>query len=84
MPPEEIEVWGGDDKNKLKLLKKVIPRQPTKNEQNAVQIEGVNIKLEPSAYKWYKIVAKNVSKLPSWHPGKGDKAWVFIDEIFFN
>lgn len=84
MPPAEIEVWAGDDKNKLKLLKKVTPQQPTKDELNAVRIEGVNIDLEPSAYKWYKIVAKNVSKLPSWHPGKGDKAWVFIDEIFFN
>ncbi|HET9744202.1 MAG TPA: FN3 associated domain-containing protein [Chitinophagaceae bacterium] len=84
MPPAEIEVWGGNEKNKLKLLKKITPRQPTKNELNAVQIEGIDIKIEPSAYTWYKVVAKNVSKLPSWHPGKGDKAWVFIDEIFFN
>lgn len=84
MPPAEIEVWAGNDKHKLKLLKKIIPRQPTKDELNTVRIEGVNITIEPSDYKWYKIVANNVSKLPSWHPGKGDKAWVFIDEIFFN
>ncbi len=84
MPPAEIEVWAGDDKNKMKLLKKLTPLQPTKDESNAVQIDGININIEPSFYKWYKIVAKNVSRLPSWHPGKGDKAWIFIDEIFFN
>jgi hypothetical protein len=25
-----------------------------------------------------------VSKLPAWHPGKGDKGWVFTDEVFVN
>jgi hypothetical protein len=34
-------------------------------------------------YKYFKIVAKPLSKLPSWHPGAGQKAWVFIDEIYF-
>lgn len=84
LPPAEIEIWGGDDKNKLRLLKKMTPQQPTKDELNTVRIEGINVDIGPSAYKYYKVVAKNVSKLPSWHPGKGDKAWIFIDEIFFN
>jgi hypothetical protein len=44
----------------------------------------MKIDIPQSTYKWYKIIAKNVSKLPVWHPGKGDKAWIFIDEIFFN
>ena len=84
MPPAEIEVWGGNEKSKLKLLKKITPVQPTKDEQYTVRIDGIKIDIPSSAYKCYKIVAKNVSKLPSWHPGKGDKAWIFIDEIFFN
>ena len=84
MPPVEIEIWGGDDKNKLKLLKRASPKQPTKEEKNAVMIEGIRIDIEPSMYKCYKIIAKNVIKLPAWHPGKGDKGWLFIDEIFFN
>jgi hypothetical protein len=84
MPPAEIEIWGGDDKNRLKLLKKASPKQPTKEEKNAVIVEGLKIEIAPSTYKWYKIIAKNVTKLPVWHPGKGDKGWLFIDEIFFN
>lgn len=84
MPPVEIEIWGGDDKNKLKLLKKTFPKQPTKEEKDAVMVEGIKLDIDPSAYKCFKITAKNVTKLPAWHPGKGDKGWLFIDEIFFN
>lgn len=84
MPPVEIEIWGGDDKNKLKLLKKAFPKQPTKEEKDALMIEGIKLDIDPSAYKCFKIIAKNVTKLPAWHPGKGDKGWLFIDEIFFN
>lgn len=84
MPPAEVEIWGGESKDKLKLLKKTIPPQPTKEEKNVVRIEGMKINIPQSTYKYYKVVAKNVLKLPTWHPGKGEKAWIFIDEIFFN
>ena len=84
MPPAEVEIWAGDEKDKLKFLKKATAIQPTKEEKNIVRVEGLKIDIPQSKYKWYKIIAKNVSKLPAWHPGKGDKAWIFIDEIFFN
>ena len=84
LPPEYVEVWAGDEKNKLKFIKKTTPLQPTEKEKNVVRNGGIKIDFPPSTFKVYKIVAKNVSKLPKWHPGKGDKAWVFIDEIFFN
>ena len=84
MPPEEVEIWAGDGKDKLKLLKKARAKQPTKEEKNVVRVEGLKIDIPESKYKYYKIVARNVSKLPTWHPGKGEKGWIFIDEIFFN
>jgi hypothetical protein len=84
MPPAEVEIWAGDEKDKLRLLKKAAAIQPTKEESNVVRVEGLKIEIPQSKYKCYKIIAKNVSKLPAWHPGKGDKAWIFIDEIFFN
>ncbi|HMK17207.1 MAG TPA: c-type cytochrome domain-containing protein, partial [Chitinophagaceae bacterium] len=84
MPPAEVEIWAGESKDKLKLLKKATTLQPTKEEKNIVRIEGMKIDIPQSTYKYYKIVAKIVLKLPTWHPGKGQKAWIFIDEIFFN
>lgn len=82
MPPLSLEIWAGADKNHLKLMKKYYPNQPLKME--AAMIEGIIITLPAGAYPCYKIVANPVSKLPPWHPGKGDRGWFFIDEIFFN
>lgn len=31
--------------------------------------------------RYIRIVAKNRGVCPSWHPGAGEKAWIFIDEI---
>ncbi len=84
MPPVEIEIRGGNQKGKLTLLKKVFPEPLTKEALNAVRAEGLRIDLPGTSYKYYEVIAKNITKLPSWHPGKGDRGWVFIDEIFFN
>lgn len=31
--------------------------------------------------RYIRIYAKNTGVCPSWHPGAGDKAWIFIDEV---
>ncbi len=31
--------------------------------------------------RFIKIAAKNIGVCPKWHPGSGNKAWIFIDEI---
>jgi hypothetical protein len=41
------------------------------------------IPLERKSYKYFEIEAFPVNVLPKWHPGKGDKGWVFVDEVFF-
>jgi len=79
-PPEEVEVWAGENKNELRLIKRLKPDQPAGNEPQGVR--ALFIPLEPASYSYYKVVAKPVAKLPAWHNGKGQKGWVFIDEIF--
>ena len=32
-------------------------------------------------YRYIKITAKNFGKLPEWHAGKGDEAFIFVSEI---
>ncbi|SOE22570.1 Uncharacterized membrane protein [Spirosomataceae bacterium TFI 002] len=83
MPPTKVEFWAGTDKNNLKLIQTQIPEQLTKVEPR--KNVGISAILPAgSTYKYVKIVAKPIAKLPSWHRGKGDKGWVFIDEVFFN
>ena len=82
MPPLSIEVWGGHEPGKLKLLDRVRPQQPSKGAP--AYLEPFECSFKPVEIKYLKIIAIPVPKLPSWHPGKGDKGWIFADEIFIN
>ncbi len=37
--------------------------------------------IAPQKARYIKVFAKNYGKLPPWHPGYGDEAFIFIDEI---
>lgn len=82
MPPAVIEIWGGANKANLKLLQKIQPKQPQKQESG--RIEGIQAALNGKPYRVVKVVARPVAKLPTWHPGKGQPGWIFVDEILFN
>ncbi|MCR6721877.1 MAG: chitobiase/beta-hexosaminidase C-terminal domain-containing protein [Chitinophagaceae bacterium] len=82
MPPQSIEVWGGDDPSKLKKLGSCTLDQP--KGVGIVALRGHECRFETTAVKYLKIIAQPVSKLPSWHPGKGDKGWLFVDEVLLN
>jgi hypothetical protein len=82
MPPASIQVWGGNDPAKLHLIKKLVPPQPTK--EGAPFIKGYDLAFQPETTRYIKIVVVPLSKLPVWHRGKGDKGWVFVDEVFVN
>lgn len=82
MPAQSIEIWGGENPNGLKLLGRLLPEQPTMLKPTVMK--GLECKFNPATVKCIKIIANPVAKLPSWHPGKGDKAWVFVDEVLVN
>ena len=82
MPPQQIEVWGGKDRSSLRLIKRLQPLQPSKEKPS--YLEGYDVTFQPSNVKILKVILKPVSKLPAWHRGKGDKGWVFVDEVFVN
>ena len=81
MPPAEIQIWGGNDARHLTLLKKLRPEQPNKIDTYRV---GYDCTFTPRTLKVLKLVLKPVAKLPFWHPQKGEKGWVFVDEVFLN
>ncbi|MBB2147589.1 c-type cytochrome domain-containing protein [Pedobacter gandavensis] len=82
LPPDEVEIWGGPEKNSLRLLSTVKTESTTKDAERAlIKIEG---KFKSQSIACLKIVVKNLKKLPAWHPGKGQPAWVFVDEILLN
>jgi hypothetical protein len=82
MPPQEIEVWGGSNISSLRLLKRLHPVQPSK--KAPLYTTGYDMDFQKSTVHVLKLIVKPVSKLPAWHPGKGDKGWFFTDEVFLN
>ena len=82
MPAQSLEVWGGNDARNMKLLGRLVPEQPTK--AMGTIMKGFECKFNESSVKYIKIIGNPVAKLPAWHPGKGEKAWIFVDEILVN
>lgn len=82
MPPQQVEVWGGNDAKNLKLLGRLKPEQPVK--LMPVAMKGFECKFPATTVKYIKLIATPVGKLPAWHPGKGDKGWIFVDELLLN
>jgi hypothetical protein len=82
LPPQKIEVWGGKNKGKLVLLKTLQPDQPSGDKPG--YLFGYNLQFDSTEVDCLKLVVIPVSKLPSWHRGKGEQGWIFIDEIFLN
>ncbi len=82
MPAQQIEVWGGTSLSNLQLLKKINPQQPSM--QAPPYMKGIDCNFATREIKILKVVAKPIIKLPSWHPGNGQRGWVFVDEIFLN
>ena len=82
MPPQSVEVWGGNEEKNMKLLSRLVPEQPAKAMGSIMK--GFECKFNTTTVKYIKIIGNPVAKLPAWHPGKGEKAWIFVDEILVN
>ena len=80
-PPMEVQVWGGKSSKESKLIKTMKIEQPKGYE--SPQVEALFIPVGEVRYSFYKVVAKPVDKLPEWHNGKGKRALLMVDEVFF-
>jgi hypothetical protein len=80
-PAKRIRVWGGADKGHTVLLSTLEPDQP---DGYISMQKGLACTFKQQPITYLKIVAEPVPTLPSWHSGKGEKGWLFVDEILFN
>jgi hypothetical protein len=82
-PPVRLEVWGGMEANALKLLGTQKPSMPSEKEPNNGE-KLFEVSFAPTSIRYIKVVAVPIAKLPTWHPQKGLKGWVFMDEVLVN
>lgn len=81
-PPRRIEVWASRHKNRG--FKKIGERVLVEPIPGARTLEEKWITvplLSPGRYRYWRVAVENYGALPDWHAGKGQPAWLFVDEI---
>ncbi|OLY92986.1 Uncharacterized membrane protein [Cnuella takakiae] len=82
MPAYKVTAWGGKKAGALKLLTSFKPKQP--GQGSGGTLAGIDLPFEPQEMAILKLVVEPVPVLPGWHPGKGQRGWFFVDEVFIN
>lgn len=81
-PPGTVEVWGGDSRDRMKLMATLRPDQPI--QKSTPELKAVTCAFPPQTVSYLKIIAKPVKQLPDWHANKGKPALLLVDEVFIN
>ena len=80
LAPEYVEIWGGENKNNLTKLGRIVSVLPKDKRPAAKGIIKINFPAQ--SVRFVRLKAKNVGALPAWHPlQKKTKASIFIDEV---
>lgn len=48
------------------------------------QIKDYARNIAPVRARYVRVRAHNLGKIPAWHPGAGNDAFIFVDEVFIN
>ena len=76
--PVSVEILASSAGDEYNIIKTFIH----KTKQNLTQeIKFFTTSLPDEKIRFIKIRAKSQGECPSWHPGNGGPAWIFVDEI---
>ena len=78
--PRDFTVWLSDDGATWRVA------GTATHEQRAERADPFLFRLTVAApggttARWVKVRARGFGTLPGWHPGAGNPAWIFCDEI---
>ncbi|MCC7503956.1 MAG: chitobiase/beta-hexosaminidase C-terminal domain-containing protein [Saprospiraceae bacterium] len=78
--PRGLHVWtSADGKAWTKQLDRQFPVNSSMQDTKAHLFSEPFA--QPTACRFLKVQVESLLKNPPWHPGKGQKCWVFVDEI---
>lgn len=78
-PPKKVSFYYSVDGNKFSELKEFIRDNSIKSPIAKRIAFEADVKNE--TFRYVKVVAENMGVCPDWHIGKGNKAWIFADEV---
>ncbi|ERM84587.1 hypothetical protein P872_24530 [Rhodonellum psychrophilum GCM71 = DSM 17998] len=81
-PPSTVEIWVRELKGEWRIFQKDTPDQP--NQAGDKRLNLIVYKMEQLQIEALRLRILPIKSLPKWHPGVGQKGWVFIDEILLN
>jgi alpha-L-fucosidase len=76
-PPSQVDFEISTDGINFQPTGNVFPEQPAKDVESVIKIAT---KVNAEA-RFVRVKALNYGTLPDWHPGHGEPAWLFCDEI---
>lgn len=82
LPPERVEFWGKKRTGESLLVKEIEPTQPSKDYQMNLDRLFFHVNFGSDDFEKINIKIFPVDKLPDWHEGKGENAWIAVDEVF--
>ena len=79
-PPEEVQILRSYDGVSFSNLIEMKLETPLNNDNSG--LKNISLKVEGEVLA-LRIIIKNKSIIPEWHPAKGNAAWLFTDEWIF-
>jgi len=79
--PTKIQCFVSNDN---KTFKSLTPKKiESAKRDSELEIKTIEFKIPNTTYKYVKVVAKNLGKVPKWHIGYpyDGRSWIFVDEI---
>jgi hypothetical protein len=80
--PTKIEFESSNDKVNFQKIAEIKTDVAPENMENLIRDFQTNI--SPVRARYVRVKATNLGKIPAWHPGAGDNAFIFVDEIFID
>ena len=82
MDAAEIVIESSNDGNNF--TKVYTEKINDKNTKHYSDIITHKLSFNPVTARYYKVTVKSVKSMPDWHGGKGNPAYIFVDEIALN
>ncbi|MFK7771639.1 MAG: sulfatase-like hydrolase/transferase [Saprospiraceae bacterium] len=80
--PKNIKVFFSDDG---KIYNEIAQMDYNNTPTNkGFEVIEFNYAMKNKQTRFIKFEIENQGKCPDWHPGKGGKAWLFLDELYIN
>ncbi len=80
--PRRVEFLAGDDPARLLSLGAALPMASEK--QSGPLKERFTLRNPGRRARYIGVRAENIRTIPSWHEARGQKAWLFVEELLVN